>query len=147
MKEQIIVSALTQITERLADVIASENHALKDRRPSVLAETLAEKEQLTSAYEGKMQELNNEPRFLERLQVDEVDRLKTATSRFQDALEDHRRLVQATKSVTERMLREITREVSKRQNPVSTYDQQAGMQNRVMGKAQQSVTLAYNQTI
>ena len=147
MKTQKIANAITQITDRLADVIAQENIALKDRRPRYLLETLAEKEQLTSAYESKMQELHNEPKLLSGLQETEMERLKNATTRFQDALEDHRRLVQTTKSVTERMLREITREVSKRQNPVSTYDQQAGMQNQVMGKSRKSVTLAYNETV
>ena len=147
MTSQQLTGSLTEITERLAEIILQENQALKQRRPRELAETQAEKERLANEYEGKMRDFQSDPKLITRLQAGDVDRLKAATGRFQDALEDHRRLIQTTKSVTERMLREITREVARRQNPVTTYDQQAATRTSVMGKSRKTVTLAYNQTV
>ena len=57
-----------------------------------------------------MAELRRQPEAVQRLGKEEVDRLKAATVRFQDALEDHRRLVQTAKSVTERMIKTVTEE-------------------------------------
>ena len=76
---------------------------------------------------GEMAELQANPSLLEHAEPEEISRLKAATKRFQQVLEEHRRLVQTTKSVTDRMLKAITDEVSAKQRPVEGYDQTATM--------------------
>ena len=56
-----------------------------------------------------------------------LDRLKDATSYFQVQLEEHRRVVQAAKSVTERMLNAISESVNRGRRTVQAYDRAAVM--------------------
>jgi len=141
------ISAITEITDRLASLLASENEVLTHRRPRDLAATLPEKETLTASYEQGMLELRNNPELLERLAEEDMLRLRKATNRFQDALDDHRRLVQATKSVTERMIRSITDEVAKRNEPTKGYNDQAVVDSAFPNPKKKAVSLAFDQII
>jgi len=140
------IDTLTDITTRLDDVMAKENQILINRRPHELAGYAAEKEALAMAYEHEMAELQANPHLLSRAEPDEIGRLRAATKRFQQVLEEHRRLVQTTKSVTDRMLKAITEEVSAKQRPVEGYDRTASMRTP-FNRNQKPVSLALNQVV
>ncbi len=147
MNPNSMAAAVTDITERLANLLSSENDILVRRKPRELAETLKEKQMLTDDYERRMREIKRDPKMLERLERSDMDRLRAATAKFQDALEDHRRLIQATKSVTERMVKAITDEVAANNRPARSYDAKALMTERFVGHQSNAVTLAVDQAV
>ena len=146
MRTRKAIDSLTDITSRLDESMAKENQILLHRRPHELADYAAEKEALANAYEREMAELQANPTLLSRAEPDEIGRLKSATQRFQQVLEEHRRLVQTTKSVTDRMLKAITEEVSAKQRPVEGYDQNANFRTPFNRNAR-PVSLALNQVV
>ncbi|MBT3362000.1 MAG: hypothetical protein HOK21_12820 [Rhodospirillaceae bacterium] len=146
MRTRKAVDTLTDITSRLDDVMAKENQILLHRRPHELAGYAAEKQDLATAYEREMAELHANPSLLDHAEPEEISRLKSATKRFQQVLEEHRRLVQTTKSVTDRMLKAITDEVSAKQRPVEGYDQTATMRTP-FNRNSRPVSLALNQVV
>ena len=146
MRTTELIKSLVQTTERLGDLVAGENGVLRERQPHKLATNFDEKDRLVTVYEQEMAELRSNPTFLERSSTEEVGRLRTATRRFQDVLEEHRRLVQTAKSVTDRMIRTITEEISSRNNPVTGYDASASMRNHFAGP-ERAVSLALNKII
>lgn len=146
MRTRKAIDTLTDITTRLDDVMAKENQILINRRPHELAGYSAEKEELASAYEREMAELHANPTLLSRAEPDEISRLKSATKQFQQVLEEHRCLVQTTKSVTDRMLKAITEEVSAKQRPVEGYDRTASMRTP-FNRNEKPVSLALNQVV
>lgn len=146
MRTRKAIDALTDITTRLDDVMAKENQILIDRKPHELAGYTAEKEELATAYQREMAELHANPTLLSRAEPEEINRLKAATKRFQQVLEEHRRLVQTTKSVTDRMLKAITDEVSAKQRPVEGYDRTASLRTH-FNRSERPVSLALNQIV
>ncbi len=138
---------LTQITERLSDILEQENGILIARKPRDLNLTQPEKERLTGMYESAMADLKDRPELLSRLDPDDMSRLRQATGRFQDALAEHRRLVQTAKSVTERMVRAITTEIAKRDRPRIGYDRSGAYPAATAASASRPVTLTLNQTV
>ena len=146
MRTRKAIDALTDITSRLDEVMGKENQILIHRRPHELADYAAEKDELANAYEREMAALQANPTLLSRAEPEEISRLKAATVRFQQVLEEHRRLVQTTKSVTDRMLKAITEEVSAKQRPVEGYDQTANVRTPFNRNAR-PVSLALNQIV
>jgi len=146
MSEPDRIDALIAVTERLGEVVSQENELLKARRPHELARWHAEKERLASAYERQMMSVHRDPAALKAAAAGRLDALRGATRRFQDALEEHRRLVQASKAVTERMLKSIAREVGQKRQPVENYNR-AGVLRPAFDAKPQPLSLALNQVI
>jgi hypothetical protein len=146
MRTTDIIQSLAATTERLGDLVGDENIVLQERQPHKLSTNFDEKDRLVTVYEQEMAELRANPVHLERGNSQEVGRLRTATRRFQDVLEEHRRLVQTAKSVTDRMIRTITDEVSSRERPVTGYDASATMRSHFAGP-QRAVSLALNRVV
>lgn len=146
MRTPELIKILTQTTERLGELLSRENKVLHQHKTFALTDSQSEKDQLTSAYEKELSHLRRDPSLLKRSDPELVDRLKSATHRFQEVLEEHRRLVQTAKSVTDRMVRTITEEVSKRDRPVDAYDASATVRPHV-GKQAKPVSLALNQIV
>ena len=141
------IESLTHITDRLSDILEQENQILVSRRPRELNVTLPEKERLVGMYERVMTDLDVRPETLNRLDQSDVSRLRQATGRFQDALEDHRRLVQTAKSVTERMVKAITSEIAKKDQPNIGYDRTGALRSGLNSAQAKPVTVTLNQTV
>lgn len=146
MRTSDLIQSLVQTTERLGDLVDGENSMLKERQPHKLSKNFDEKDRLVTVYEREMAELRANPTFLERSGTQEVGRLRAATRKFQDVLEEHRRLVQTAKSVTDRMIRTITDEIASRDRPITGYDASAKMRNYFSG-SERAVSLALNKII
>lgn len=146
MRTANLVISLARTTERLGEIIAGENGHLNSRRARDLMTSQEEKERLTAAYERHMGELQRNPMVLKRADPEEVSRLRKATNAFQEALEEHRRLVQTAKSITDRMIKSITDEIASRDRPVTGYDNTAQMRASV-AKERGPVSLALNQVV
>ncbi len=137
---------MTEVAQRLGDLVAEENTILQERRPRDLAGQQDEKERLTNTYEGHVAALKSNPKLLEATAPEALSRLKEATRYFQGQLEEHRRIVQAAKSVTERMLNAITRNANQRHKTVEAYDRGAVMRP-VFAAARQTTPLALNTVV
>jgi hypothetical protein len=121
------IASMTEVTRRLGDLVAEENEILKSRRPRELANHQDEKNRLTSTYEQQLTDLKRDPGLLRGMAPDVLSSLKAATRHFQVQLEEHRRMVQAAKSVTERMLNAIVRNAGEGHKTVEAYDRGAVM--------------------
>lgn len=141
-----LLERLIDVTTRLGDVVEAENAALKARRPAELVRRQEEKEKLTGAYERCMVQVKKSPDALKAAEPAALERLRGATRRFQELLEEHRRVVQSAKAVSERMLRAIVHEASQRRNPFEGYDAGATVRPAFAG-AKPTVSLAVNQVI
>jgi len=140
------ISQLVQTTERLGSIVAGENEALNNRRPQALVNTQEEKDRLTAAYERDMSALQRNPAALKRADPAEVTRLRATVKKFQEVLDEHRRLVQTAKSITDRMIKSITDEVASRERPFSGYDAQATMRSH-FDRQNKPVSLALDQVV
>ena len=141
-----LLDRLIDVTTRLGDVVEAENAALRERRAAELARHREEKEKLTGSYERCMVQLKRSRDALKGLEPQKLDRLRGATRRFQEVLEEHRRVVQSAKAVSERMLRAIVAEASQRRNPFEGYDAGAAIRP-AFAAGRPTVSLAVNQVI
>lgn len=146
MTIQSQIEKLVRITSRLGEVIGQENDILTHHRPHELTASQQEKERLIGEYELEMGQLNGNPSAITSAGPDTLERLKDATSHFREVMEEHRRLVQSAKSVSDRMLKTITEEVSQRQRPVTGYTAKAEMRTP-FSRTQTPVSLALNQVV
>lgn len=141
-----LLDRLIDVTIRLGDVVEAENAALKDRKAAELARRQAEKEKLTGDYERCMAQLRRNRDALKGAEPAALDRLRGATRRFQEVLEEHRRVVQSAKAVGERMLRAIVAEASQRRNPFEGYDAGAAVRP-AFAAGRPTVSLAVNRVV
>ncbi len=140
------IAAMTEVARRLGDLVAEENEILKSRRPRELANHQEEKSRLTGAFELQLADLKRDPELLRGVAPEILSRLKAATRHFQAQLEEHRRIVQAAKSVTERMLQAITRNAGEGHKTVEAYDRGAIMRP-VFAEPRRAMPLALDTVI
>ena len=146
MSTETLIKNLTDVANRLGELVATENEILRDRRPMDLEVYRDEKERLTEAYERHTAALARDKDVLKTVEPAAIDQLRSATRRFQDVLEEHRRRVQSAKTVTERMIRAITEDVASRDRMVKGYDGNA-MMRPVIGRSEKAVSLALNRVV
>jgi hypothetical protein len=121
------LDALILITERLIDLIISENNLLAQRRPSEISKQLDEKQRLAAMYAREMALLNKDPGRLTAAPPTDVAKLKEVTARFRALIEENGRKVNAMRLVTERLVKAIGDEVASKSRPVNAYDKNAAM--------------------
>jgi hypothetical protein len=143
-EEDGLIDRVIAITESLTDVIQRENVLLKERRPSETTKLQAEKAKLTASYGQEMQTLRRQAQAVKKARPQAVERLRAVTGRFQETLAVHVRLVTTLKTVTENVIKSISEEVDRRNNPVQTYGHNASMR-RPAGAVATSLSL--NRTI
>jgi hypothetical protein len=141
-----LLDRLIDVTTLLADVVEAENAALRERKAAELARRQDEKEKLTGDYERCMAQLRRNGDALKGAEPAALDRLRGATRRFQEILEEHRRAVQSAKAVSERMLRAIVAEASQRRNPFEGYDAGAAVRP-AFAASRPTVSLAVNRVV
>jgi len=143
-EEDGLVDRVITITENLTDVIQQENALLKERRPSETTKLQAEKAKLTASYDQELQTLRRQAQAVKKARPQAVERLRAVTDRFQETLAAHVRLVTTLKTVTENVIKSISDEVDRRNNPVQTYGHNAAIR-RPAGAVTTSLSL--NRTI
>ena len=139
------ISALIEITKRLAKVIQQETTLLKQRRPADLADLQAEKTQLGAAYEEELTIIGQNSDFLAKEAPKEMQELKNVIAWFRKILDEHGRFLAAAKVVTERMVRNISEEVARKDRPDEGYSRYARKPR--LSRASRPVSLAINQVV
>ena len=139
------VSSLIEITKRLGNVIQQETTLLKRRRPADLVALQAEKTQLGAAYEEELKIVGKNSDFLAKEAPNEMKELRSVVSRFRKTLDEHGRVLAAAKVVTERMVRNVSEEVARKDRPDEGYSRYA--QRPRLSRASRPVSLAINQVV
>ena len=112
MQADANVQRLLRVTLRLVELVERENECLDERRPQELTESRAEKERLAELYQTELEILRKNPRILEAADAEDMARLKAAVGRFNATLDEHRRRLLAAKTVSERVLKTVSDEVT-----------------------------------
>lgn len=132
------------LSKRLSEILETENEMLRSRRPREIAQLQEEKSQLALRFSREMDALRNNSNLIENAAESERNELRESSQRFQDALKENQRLLFATKSVTEGIIRAVANEVEKVGSRAAGYNKRAGM-NKLSPNKPTSLTL--NQTI
>lgn len=132
------------ISTRLAAILDLENELLRTRKPREIASMQEEKSDLALKFSSEMETLRRSPELLDGAPHEERDELRVVSERFQAALRENQRLLFATKSVTEGIIRAVAHEVEKTNSEVTAYNDRAGMNGT---PAHKPTSIALNQTI
>lgn len=138
------ILTLISITRRLVEVIVAENTALAERRPSDAKGLIEEKGRLAAAYAQEMDIIRKNGGARAFGNADQLRELKRETSAFNRVLEEHRRLIERARFITEGMLKAVGDEVAKRNRPPQGYGKNAAP---VAAKTVAPASLTLNQII
>ena len=147
MRADANVQRLLQVTLRLTELVESENECLDERRPQELTESQTEKERLAELYQAELEMVRENPRILAAADPEQVARLKAAVGRFNATLDEHRRRLLAAKTVSERILKTVSDEVSRKDRPIPGYDKNAVVAVPKDASRTRPVSLALNQVV
>lgn len=136
--EQMVV-----LTERLTALMEREVHLLNEQRPLEIKEFEDERATLATIYSQEMQLIKRDRSLLEGISRDLKDQLREATTIFQSTLASHGLVLQRLRSISERIVKAVSDEVSKSRAPTLGYGKDAMLNAR---PASASVPLAVNQS-
>lgn len=118
--EQLIV-----LTERLTDLIAKQATAFEARRPHEAARHVEETAKLANVYRHESARVRGNVALVQAAQPDRRRRLVRATEAFDAVLARHGRALQASKIVTEGIVRAVAEETIRNRNTGAGYGSNA----------------------
>lgn len=139
-----LIKRVISVTSELTQLIAEENALLEARRPRDMLALQEKKGRLAAIYGSEIGALKRQSRAAAQAAPELIAALRQASERFQEAMAKHVRLVSTMRTVTEKVLKAISDEVEKRNNPVQTYGGNAALNRAPVHKP---TSLALNRTI
>jgi hypothetical protein len=121
--EQLII-----LTERLSGIMDRESDLLKTRRPHEIIDFQDERAQLSTIYSQEMELIKRNKSMVGGVAPDLMDQLKDITATFQTSLEDHGRILNSIKTVTENMVHAVAQDVDEKNNKQVAYGQTGELQ-------------------
>ena len=140
-----IEDLLTVINKLSKILIAETEHLKKNKRPGEIKLYQQDKTSLSNYYEKEINSLSKLPGKLFEGATSEFELLKTTLKKFKKILDDHNRAIFAAKTVTERMIRSISEEVSKINNPPKGYSNYS--KNNLSHGIRKPISIALNEII
>lgn len=119
------ILTLISLTRRLVEVISQENGLLRTRRPAEAKTLIEEKGRLAAAYAREMDLVKRQGGITAFGTAEQLHELKRETSQFHTILEEHHRMLERARAITEGMLKAVGEEVARRQQPARGYDKGA----------------------
>jgi len=119
------VVTLASLMRRLSDVISAENEHIRAHRPAEARKLHEEKGKLSAAYTREMELVRKNGGITAFGNADQLRDLKRQTQTFSRLVDDHRKLVERSRAITEGMIKAISEEVSRRNRPAQTYGKNA----------------------
>lgn len=142
------IALLIDVTRKLGALIASETELLRRRRPREIAALQPEKDRLSQIYDKEMRVLRQNPALAAAFPAAEKALLRSVIERFGTVLDEHHRALMVAKTVTERLVRAVSEEVSSRSGVVHGYSKYATATVPAAGSRRaRPVSLAVNQVI
>jgi flagellar biosynthesis/type III secretory pathway chaperone len=136
------VVQLIMMTESLADIIDQEVDLLSKRRPSSLAEFEQEKTRLAKVYANEMTTFRKDLSLTKDVPAGLLQDLKSSTARLRTKLDKQTNVLTGLRTVSEKMVQAIAKEVSKTRAPETAYGKNA-VYNKVPNRG---TALALNRT-
>lgn len=111
MSDKTQAPDLLQVTTRLIDVLERETEMLRAMKPSEIQALQEDKAALSAAYEAHIKALKAEPQALSAMPAPRRAELNGTIKRFQAALRENARSLQAAKQASQSALNAIAEEV------------------------------------
>jgi hypothetical protein len=138
------LSGLISLTRQLRHVISEENHLLETRRPRDTVPLQEEKSRLNMAYEREVMSINKNGGLGTIPDAPMLRLLKQETRLFNEVMDKHKRTLVLLRTVTESMVKAVSDEVCRQNNPVQNYGGNATLARRAY---MQPTSLAVNRVI
>ena len=119
------VVQLIMLTESLSDIIDQEVDLLSKRRPSALAEYQEEKTKLAKAYASEMTNFRKDRSLTKDVPEGLLQDLKSSTAKLRTRLDNQTAVLTGLKTVSEKMVQAIAKEVTKARAPDTAYGKNA----------------------
>jgi flagellar biosynthesis/type III secretory pathway chaperone len=120
---------LIDLSNSLAQVMASEIEILRGGKISAIEPLQAQKEALSSAYETHMRDVSADPGILSAKEPDLRDALKTAATQFETTATENKIAVQAALEMNTRLVQVIADAVIKSAPAAAGYTQTGATPN------------------
>ena len=131
------VSQMTALTERLTERLTVEAAAFEARRPQDVTSALPETQELANIYRRESARVKADPSLIEAAPAAARAALLRATEAFEAVLTRHFRALEASRTLTEGLVKASAREVVEARAPGTGY----GASGRAMGADARAVTL------
>ena len=142
VNNQNLLTPLIYTIKELTKIISEEIALLKTRRPKEVEKLLPLKNKLIAAYQQEMSDLKARGGLQVSGSGSAIRTLKQESRVFQSVLTQHKRLIKALKHISENMIKTISDEVVRSQNPTTRYDAHGSRQIK-----RAPISISLNQTI
>ncbi len=115
------VEQLILLTDRLTELVAEQTRCFETHRPQDAVVYVDEVGRLANLYRHESAKVRGAPELVGRAGLAQRTRLTRATEAFDAVLARHGRAVNASKTVTEGLVRAIAEEVASQRQKGSTY--------------------------
>lgn len=112
---------LLAMTQRLVSLVTLEIEAVKARTLQNTSADWDEKERLVHAWRVEVSRIKAEPTLLAGVSADRKAALREAAQEMENKLEAHARAIQASKIVTEGLVRSIAAEIASARSAPAAY--------------------------
>ncbi len=117
------LDGLIRLSDRLAVLVARENKLLETRRPREIGGLLEEKASLTATYGKELRVLKANPGDLHSATAEQLTTFKVVTGKLRELLDANTRRLSTTRAVTEGILKAVSTEAARMNQPVNRYGQ------------------------
>lgn len=139
------IDTLLAITQRLVDVITAENEHLKSsKRPAEARPLIEEKGRLSAAFTRELEFMKKNGGVKAFGSEEKIALLTEQTSLFQKLLDEHRKILERTRAITEGILKAVGDEVTRQNNAALGYGKNAAPP---VPRALQPTSLSLNEVI
>lgn len=114
--EQLII-----LTERLTGLIDQELELLKSRRPREMETTSEETAKLGALYGQEMARIRADRGLVKGAAPERIAMLKRATAAFRERLAAHSAVLSRIRTISERMMSEVAKEVTRQRSGPALY--------------------------
>lgn len=141
------IASLIKVTGNLSTIIQKETLLLRNhQRPLEMKALQAEKIKLTESYESQFKTIGERSQQFFEQAPEEMNALNSVIHAFRQTLDDHNRALFAAKTVTERMIRAVTREVAKKDQPLQGYAKYPSTATKPV-QAKRPISIAFNELV
>lgn len=147
MSTAAFIANLTTLTERLNEVLVTENEALREGITGQLNIFREEKERLTDLIEQQMAALKLNPALLQGAAPQHQAHFRVTAEKFRGLSTDHHRILRAAKTVTDRLLKTIAEQAEHSKGQVPGYDRSAAFRPSVIASKQAPAAIALDRLI
>ena len=141
------IASLINVTRQLSEVIQQETNLLRNhQRPLEMKVLQAEKIKLTESYESQFVTVSERSQLFLEQAPEEMNTLNSVIHAFRLTLDDHNRALFAAKTVTERMIRAVTKEVAQKDQPLQGYSKYPSTENQSV-KARRPISITFNELV